>query len=198
MKILILDNYDSFTYNLYHMVEDVMPESFHLEVLRNDQISVNAAGVYDKIIISPGPGLPKDAGITCALIDRYAPYKSILGVCLGHQAIGEVFGAGLMNLEQVLHGKAIKTIITDKQEPLFFGCPDDFETGRYHSWVIDPNTVPGNLKVTAVDEHKLIMAISHLQYDVKGVQFHPESIMTQTGKLILKNWIRATPGNIPF
>ncbi len=172
-----------------------MPKGFQLEVIRNDEISIYAAGVYDKIIISPGPGLPVDAGITCELIEKYASNKSILGVCLGHQAIAEVFGVRLINLEQVLHGKAIKTFITDKHEPLFFGCPANFDTGRYHSWVVDQRTIPSTLKATAVDERGLIMAISHIHYDVKGVQFHPESIMTNTGQLILKNWTKATPGS---
>ncbi len=197
MQILILDNYDSFTYNLYHMVEAVMPEDYRLVVKRNDEISMEAAGVFDKIIISPGPGLPCDAGLSCELIANYAPKKSILGVCLGHQAIAEVFGGSLMNLDHVLHGKAIKTFVTDKEESLFFGCPESFYSGRYHSWVINPLKLPNVLKVTAVDEYKLIMAIRHTAYDVKGVQFHPESIMTDTGQQMLKNWVRATPGNTP-
>ncbi len=198
MTILILDNYDSFTYNLYHMVEAVMPGDYRLVVKRNDEVSAEAAGKYDKIIISPGPGLPCDAGVSCDLVDRYAAEKSILGVCLGHQAIAEVFGGSLMNLDRVLHGKAIKTFVTDKDESLFFGCPKSFHSGRYHSWVVNPGNVPNDLKVTAVDEHKLIMAIRHVRYDVKGVQFHPESIMTESGQLMLKNWVQANPGSKPF
>ncbi len=197
MKILILDNYDSFTYNLYHMVEAVMPADFRLFVKRNDEISAEAAGRFDKIIISPGPGLPRDAGVSSELIDRYAAKKSILGVCLGHQAIAEVFGGNLMNLDRVLHGKAIETFVSDKNESLFFGCPESFHTGRYHSWVVDPSALPDTLKITAVDEHQLIMAIRHVRYDVKGVQFHPESIMTDAGQLMLKNWVQANPGNKP-
>lgn len=197
LQILILDNYDSFTYNLYHMVEAVMPKDYRLFVKRNDDISMEAAGVFDKFIISPGPGLPCDAGLSCELIDKYASEKSILGVCLGHQAIAEVFGGSLMNLDRVLHGKAIKTIVTDKEESLFFGCPESFHSGRYHSWVVKPESLPSDLKITAVDEHKLIMAIRHTVYDVKGVQFHPESIMTDTGQQMLKNWVQANPDNTP-
>lgn len=197
MKILILDNYDSFTYNLYHMVEDVMPAGYRLFVKRNDEISLQEADQYDKIIISPGPGLPRDAGITCDLIASYAAKKSLLGVCLGHQAIAEVYGGQLMNLENVLHGKAIKTMITNKKEPLFFGCPDVFDTGRYHSWVVDPVSLPSELTITATDELNLIMAISHKTLDVKGVQFHPESVMTGAGRQILKNWVNLTPGSKP-
>lgn len=191
MKILILDNYDSFTYNLYHMVEDVMPEGVTLSVFRNDAISPDDVGQYDKIIISPGPGLPKDAGIVCEVIGRYAAEKSILGVCLGHQAIAETFGGKLMNLPEVLHGKAIKTSVAWKAEPLFAGCPETFETGRYHSWVVDPGTLPAIFQVTAIDGNGHIMAITHKKYDVRGVQFHPESIMTPPGRQILKNWVTA-------
>ncbi len=197
MKILIIDNYDSFTYNLYHMVEALMPEGFSLTVHRNDAIALDSVAAYDRIILSPGPGLPKDAGITCAIIERYGHVKPILGVCLGHQAIGEVFGGRLINLNQVLHGRAIKTSIVDKEEQLFWGCPPDFDTGRYHSWVIDPLSLPEELRVTAIDEYNLIMAIRHKEYDIRGVQFHPESIMTATGAQILNNWIQITPDSKP-
>ncbi len=197
MKILIIDNYDSFTYNLYHMVEAVMPDGFSLTVHRNDAISLGAVAAYDRIILSPGPGLPKDAGITCAVIERYGHQKPILGVCLGHQAIGEVFGGKLLNLDQVLHGRAIKTSIVDRKEQLFWGCPVEFDTGRYHSWVIDPDSMPEILKVTAIDEQNLVMAVRHESYNIRGVQFHPESIMTATGSQILSNWIKITPGNKP-
>ncbi len=189
MKILILDNYDSFTYNLYHMVEDVMPSGYGLYVKRNDEISLKEVDQYDKIIISPGPGLPKDAGITCDLIATYAAKKSLLGVCLGHQAIAEVYGGKLINLASVLHGKAIKTMVTSKNEPLFFGCPATFDTGRYHSWVVDPGSLPDEINITATDELKLVMAVSHKNQDVKGLQFHPESVMTEVGRQILKNWV---------
>ncbi len=189
MHILILDNYDSFTYNLYHMIEAVMPADTRLEVRRNDQVSLEAAGAFDKIVISPGPGLPAQAGITCDLIGHYAASKSILGVCLGHQAIAEVFGGRLLNLPAVLHGVSIQTTVVQREEPLFFGCPDSFDTGRYHSWVVDPATFPSELEVTAIDEKRLIMALRHREYDVRGVQFHPESIMTGVGQAILKNWV---------
>ncbi len=197
MNILILDNYDSFTYNLYHMVEDVMPAGYALQVRRNDEISLQEVNQYDKVIISPGPGLPNDAGVTCDLIETYATKKSILGVCLGHQAIAEVFGGKLINLENVLHGKAIRTMVTNKTEPLFFGCPDTFDTGRYHSWVVAPDSLPAELTITATDELNLIMAISHKNLDLKGVQFHPESVMTAVGRQILKNWVHFTPGSTP-
>ncbi len=191
MHILIIDNYDSFTYNLYHLAEAIMPARGSLTVIRNDALRIEQAGRYDKIIISPGPGLPKDAGVSCEVIEKYAGQKSILGVCLGHQAIAEVFGGKLMNLPEVLHGKAIHTRITDRDEPLFFGCPEHFDTGRYHSWVVDPASVPEELIITAMDGKDLIMALRHRDYDVKGVQFHPESIMTPTGRQILSNWINA-------
>lgn len=189
MHILIIDNYDSFTYNLYHIIEAVMPDSYRLTVRRNDQVSVGEAGKYDRFVISPGPGLPADAGISCELIRKYAGKKSILGICLGHQAIAEVFGGKLTNLDSVLHGKAIKTSVTQKNEPLFAGCPAHFETGRYHSWVVDPESLPAELVTTAVDSLGLVMAISHKNFDVKGVQFHPESVMTGTGRQILRNWV---------
>ena len=198
MNILILDNYDSFTYNLYHLVEEVMPRSYGLTVRRNDEISIQKVNEYDKIIISPGPGLPRDAGITCDLIASYSERKSILGVCLGHQAIAEVHGGGLKNLTDVLHGKSIKTMVISKTEPLFFGCPESFNTGRYHSWVVDPVSLPDVLTITAKDELNLVMAISHRTLDVRGLQFHPESVMTVTGRQILKNWVNFMPGNKPF
>ncbi len=189
MHILIIDNYDSFTYNLYHLAEAVMPAKSRIRVLRNDALSIQEAAQYDKIIISPGPGLPKDAGISCEVIRELSGEKSILGVCLGHQAIAEAFGGKLLNLPTVLHGKAINTRVTDRMEPLFRGCPARFDTGRYHSWVIDPESLPKDLRVTAMDEKGLIMAISHKNFDIKGVQFHPESVMTQVGRQMLSNWI---------
>lgn len=198
MRILIIDNYDSFTYNLYHLVEAVMPQHWTLEVRRNDDISLEAAGKYDKFIISPGPGLPSDAGISCALIEHYAHRKSILGVCLGHQAIAQVFEGKLLNLPAVLHGVAIQTRVVDKDDLLFAGCPDTFKTGRYHSWVVDPVHFPSCLAVTATDEMGLIMAFKHREFDVWGVQFHPESIMTETGRKILDNWTAFIPGSKPF
>ncbi len=189
MDILIIDNYDSFTYNLYHLVEAVMPPGSVLRVKRNDEISPEEAGRYDKIIISPGPGLPKDAGVSCEIIKSYGGQRSILGVCLGHQAIAQAYGGRLLNLPQVLHGKAISIRVTVMDEPLFRGCPGQFETGRYHSWVVDPGTLPRTLQVCATDDMGNIMALRHRQHDVRGVQFHPESIMTPLGRQILENWV---------
>ena len=189
MKILILDNYDSFTFNLYHIVESLLPNGHVLEVHRNDQVSLEAVAHYDKIIISPGPGLPKEAGITCELIRRYAAEKSILGVCLGHQAITEVFGGRLKNLEQVLHGVFIHTKVVKSDALLFRNCPETFETGRYHSWVSEPETFPKELEITAMDASGNIMALQHKTFDLHGVQFHPESVMTPIGRQILRNWV---------
>jgi anthranilate synthase component II len=189
MKILILDNYDSFTFNLYHIVESLLPDGDTLEVHRNDQISLEAVGQYDKVIISPGPGLPGEAGITCELIRRYAPEKSILGVCLGHQAITEVFGGKLQNLEQVLHGVVVPTKVIKPDALLFKECPLTFDSGRYHSWVPDPATFPKELVITAIDHNGHIMALQHKILEVHGVQFHPESVMTPIGRQILRNWV---------
>ena len=189
MKILILDNYDSFTFNLFHIVESILPGGYTLEVHRNDQISLEAASIFDKIVISPGPGLPSEAGIACNLIRRCAGHKSILGVCLGHQAITEVFGGRLIHLSQVLHGKVVPAKVVMPEAILFRNCPFVFETGRYHSWVSDTNTFPNELEITAVDDLGNIMALQHKNLDVHGVQFHPESVMTPVGKLILRNWV---------
>ncbi len=190
MKILIIDNYDSFTYNLFHMVEAVMPAEWTLSVARNDEILLEEVNDYDKIIISPGPGLPKDAGISLELIQYFAGEKSILGVCLGHQAIAEAFGGKLKNLDRVLHGVSINTRVVNGKDYLFANCPETFETGRYHSWVADPQTLPESLEVIAMDEPGHIMAIRHKEFDIRGVQFHPESIMTPIGSKILENWVR--------
>lgn len=187
MKILILDNYDSFTYNLVHLLEQF--ENVDLDVIRNDKITVEEVAKYDKIVLSPGPGLPAEAGILMPLIKKYAASKSILGVCLGHQGIAEAFGGKLINLDRVMHGIATETTVTDKNERLFKGLPEKFLTGRYHSWSVDPIGLPAELKVTAVGEKGDIMALAHKEYDVKGVQFHPESVLTEHGKQILKNWV---------
>lgn len=189
MKILILDNYDSFTYNLVHLVEKIISGS--VDVYRNDKISLDAVAAYDKIILSPGPGLPAEAGIMNALIQRYAPVKPILGVCLGHQAIGEVFGAGLLNLDVVFHGVATNVSITGRKQgyDIFKGLPDTFLAGRYHSWVVRKDSLPEDIIITAEDESGLIMGIRHAKYPVYGVQFHPESILTPQGETILKNWL---------
>ena len=193
MKILIFDNYDSFTYNLVHLVEKIT----HLktDVFRNDRLPLEKVSAYDKIILSPGPGIPEQAGLLLPLIETYASVKSILGVCLGHQAIGQAFGAKLVNLSTVFHGVAGKIKVTrDKDlapDRLFEGIPDEFEAGRYHSWILSDENFPDVLEVTARDEHKYIMALRHKKYDVQGVQFHPESILTPDGEKILRNWLRS-------
>jgi anthranilate synthase component 2 len=186
--ILILDNYDSFTYNLVHYVEKLTDEK--TEVFRNDEISVEAVDRYDKIILSPGPGLPNESGILIPLIKKYASAKKILGVCLGHQAIGEVFGAKLYNLPEVFHGLSRKVKVIDKNEKLFDNVPSPFHAGRYHSWVIDKNTLPSCLKITSTDNNNEIMSVAHREFNVKGVQFHPESILTEYGEQLLKNWLQ--------
>ncbi|MEE4178088.1 MAG: aminodeoxychorismate/anthranilate synthase component II [Bacteroides sp.] len=189
MKILILDNYDSFTYNLFHIVEDLLSDEDILEVYRNDQINLEDVDKYNKIIISPGPGLPEEAGITCDVIKSFAGTKSILGVCLGHQAIAEIFGGRLQNLDEVLHGVSIPTKVLKPDALLFRDCPELFNTGRYHSWVPDKKTFPQCLEITAIDPSGNIMGLQHKNLDVHGVQFHPESVMTPVGRKILRNWV---------
>ena len=186
MKLLVLDNYDSFTYNLVHLIEKVSEISF--EVINNDGISLDDVDQYTKILLSPGPGLPSQAGIMPALLQRYHKTKSIFGVCLGFQAIGETFGCSLRNLETVVHGMATEITLTE-EDIIFKNCPHNFKTGRYHSWVIDENKINQELIVTAVDEKKVIMAAKHVKYDVRGVQFHPESILSEHGETIIKNWL---------
>ncbi|MFO0322524.1 MAG: anthranilate synthase component II [Bacteroidota bacterium] len=186
MKLLLLDNYDSFTYNLVHLIEKV--SDIHIDVIRNDKISIDDVENYDKIILSPGPGLPKDAGIMPELIKKYGHKKSIFGVCLGLQAIGEAFGGSLKNLDTVFHGVAtkIKIIGDDK---LFDNCPKTFTVGRYHSWVVNSNNLPNDLIITSIDDEGNIMSIKHQTLDVRGVQFHPESILSEYGETMLKNWL---------
>ncbi len=186
-KILLLDNYDSFVYNIVHIVEKL---GYEIDVFRNDKISLEAVGEYDKIILSPGPGVPSEAGILCDVIRRYGPTKSIFGVCLGEQAIGEVYGAKLINLIGVFHGVATQVrVIAD--DPLFEGVDPLFEAGRYHSWCVDRDEFPPVLEITATDcGEERIMAIRHREYDVRGVQFHPESILTPQGEKIIDNWLK--------
>lgn len=186
MKLLILDNYDSFTYNLVHLIEKVSDIS--LDVIRNDKISIDEINQYHKILLSPGPGLPKDAGIMPELLKTYASQKSILGVCLGMQAIGEHFGAKLENLKEVCHGQGTPIFIEQK-DSLFIDCPNSFKVGRYHSWVISKHSFPEELIITSVDENANIMSISHQTMNIKGVQFHPESILSENGEKIIKNWL---------
>jgi anthranilate synthase component 2 len=187
-RILVFDNYDSFTYNLVHLVEKILHQK--VEVYRNDQIPLEDVKAYDKIILSPGPGIPSEAGLLLPLIKEYASTKSILGVCLGHQAIGEAFGATLINLSKVYHGVATPIAVTDPKAGLFKGLPQRFEVGRYHSWVVGEEGFPKDLEVTARDEHDMIMALTHKRFDVTGVQFHPESVLTPLGEQILKNWLK--------
>lgn len=188
MKILIFDNYDSFTYNLVHLVEAIT--STKVDVYRNDQLPLEKVKQYDKIILSPGPGIPAEAGLLLPLIREYAATKHILGVCLGHQAIAEAFGGTLKNLSSVFHGVATNCKIT-KYTPLFAGLPEEITIGRYHSWVVDEGTFPGELEITARDEHQYIMALQHRRYPIQGVQFHPESVLTPQGKTIIENWLKA-------
>lgn len=213
MKILIFDNYDSFTYNLVHLVEKIM--RLKVDVIRNDQLPLEKAAEYDKIILSPGPGIPSEAGLLLPLVKEYAATKSILGVCLGHQAIGEAFGGTLVNLEQVYHGVATEIKVKGEMEegsmglsgetkgggrkpvfepvihysPLFEGLPGGITVGRYHSWIVSDDNFPAELEVTARDENGYIMALQHKNYDVQGVQFHPESVLTPDGEAIMRNWL---------
>ncbi|MCU0447525.1 MAG: aminodeoxychorismate/anthranilate synthase component II [Microscillaceae bacterium] len=186
MKILVLDNYDSFVYNLVHILRNL---GCDLEVYRNDKIPLENVDKYDKILLSPGPGIPEEAGIMLDLIKKYAPTKSILGVCLGHQAIGEAFGATLLNLPEVLHGISSEASVVDDADRLFAGLPKKFKIGHYHSWAVARHTVDKPLKITALDSEGNVMALSHTEYDVKGVQFHPESVLTENGIQIIKNWL---------
>ncbi len=200
MNILVFDNYDSFTYNLVHLVEKITHQK--VDVFRNDQIALEKVSEYDKIILSPGPGIPEEAGLLLPLIKMYAPTKSILGVCLGHQAIGQSFGGTLTNLSTVYHGVATPIKIVNRKSSivngseltthhsLFTGLPASIEVGRYHSWVIDNNNFPGELEITATDENNFIMALKHKTYDVQGVQFHPESVLTPDGETIIRNWLK--------
>ena len=188
MKILVIDNYDSFTYNLVQYIEELIGD--RLSVFRNDEISIDEVDAYDIIVLSPGPGLPKDAGIMPDLIKRYAGQKAILGVCLGHQAIGEAFGGQLHNLDRVYHGMEMPMKVVDKKEILFEVIPERFMAGRYHSWVVQKSDLPDCFVITAEDEEGRIMAMSHKDYLLKGVQFHPESVMTPYGKKMLANFLK--------
>ena len=186
MRILLIDNFDSFTYNLVHYLQQVCNHEIY--VVRNDAIALDEVNLFDKILISPGPGLPVDAGVTMNIIQKYSKTKNILGVCLGHQAIAQNFGARLKNLPVVSHGIA-STILVKEKHQLFNGLPDAFEVGRYHSWVVDESDLPEDLIITAVDDAGLIMALKHKNLDIHGVQFHPESIMTTHGLDLLRNWV---------
>lgn len=185
MRVLLVDNYDSFTYNLLHLLEQYTSD---VTVLRNNT-AIESVAEFDKIILSPGPGLPQEAGNLHSIIQEYAASKSILGVCLGHQAIGEVFDANLLKIKPVKHGEVSTIKVLDSSEKLFEGIPDSFSAGHYHSWVVDPNSLSADWKMTA-ESNGLLMAMSHLKYDLKGVQFHPESVMTPLGSQIISNWLK--------
>jgi len=186
MKIVIIDNYDSFTYNLSHLVKELGAE---VTVYRNDQFQMEQLEAFDKIILSPGPGIPSEAGLLLDVIKAYAGKKPILGVCLGHQAIGESFGGHLTNLSEVYHGVATPATIT-VQDYLFEGLPERIEVGRYHSWVVDTEGLPDCLEVTSVSDEGYIMSLRHKEFDIRGIQYHPESVLTKEGKTIINNWIK--------
>jgi len=186
-KILVIDNYDSFTYNLVHYIR--LLTGHDPDVFRNDRIDADAVNDYDKILLSPGPGIPVEAGICLDIIKHYGPAKSILGICLGHQAIGEAFGGSLTNLSEVFHGLSTPVSVIDPAEPLFNGIPGNIKAGRYHSWVVTRSDLPDCFNVTCEDGDGTIMGISHRYYDVRGLQFHPESVLTENGIDILRNWI---------
>jgi anthranilate synthase component 2 len=188
-KILVFDNYDSFTYNLVHLVEKITHTK--VEVHRNDQIPLENINRFDKIILSPGPGIPEEAGLLLPVIKEYAASKSILGVCLGHQAIGQAFGGSLINLSTVYHGVATPIRLKKQvRSRLFDQLDETLEVGRYHSWVVSPEDFPEELEITAVDDLDYIMALQHRKFDVQGVQFHPESVLTPAGEAIIRNWLK--------
>lgn len=186
-KVVVIDNYDSFTYNLVHALNQITGN--RVDVFRNDKVEMSDLEGYSHIVLSPGPGIPDEAGMLKEIISIYAPRKRMLGVCLGHQAIAEVFGGKLINIRKVFHGVATRIHIIDKEDYLYRNIPGDFEGGRYHSWIVSGDDLPPSLKVTARAGDGEIMGLSHIEYDVKGVQFHPESILTKCGTELLTNWI---------
>ncbi len=187
MKIIVIDNYDSFTYNLVHALKKITGKP--VDVVRNNELQLSDLEVYDKILLSPGPGIPEEAGLLLPIIRQYAPTKSILGVCLGHQAIGEAFGARLHNMNRVMHGVATPVTLVGPKTALFDDLPDTFDAGRYHSWIVEQTSLPAALEITCVDAEQRIMALQHRQYRVCGVQFHPESVLTPLGEKIIENWL---------
>ena len=187
MKILVLDNYDSFVYNLVHYIKQLGYED--VDVYRNDKISLEEIAKYDKIVLSPGPGIPEEAGVMIDLIKHYAESKSILGVCLGHQAIAEAFGSELENMDEVLHGVG-NTITVIEDDIIYKGIPNEFEVGRYHSWQVKKDTLGDTFKLTSVDENGNVMSMRHKTLDVVGVQYHPESVLTEHGLTIVENWLK--------
>lgn len=188
--VLVIDNYDSFTYNLVHLINEV---GYEAEVWRNDKFHLADVDQYDKILLSPGPGIPEEAGLLLDVIKTYAATKSIFGVCLGQQAIAEVFGGKLLNLGRPMHGIATPVTVVDGDEFLFWECPQTINVGRYHSWVVSKENFPSCLKITARDHKSEIMALRHETLDVRGVQFHPESVLTEFGKQMMENWLTNTP-----
>lgn len=186
-RILVIDNYDSFTYNLVHAIKKI--SGGKVDVARNDEISMKEIEKYDKIVLSPGPGIPEEAGQLLEIIKTFAPDKSILGVCLGHQAIGEAFGGKIHNMNKVLHGIATPVKTTGKSSVLFKGLPETFEVGRYHSWIVEKENLPECFEVTSYDEEGMIMSMKHKKYDVQSVQFHPESVLTPLGEKMIENWL---------
>ncbi len=189
MRILVLDNYDSFTYNLVHIIQEFGYGD--MDVFRNDKISIREVDKYDKILLSPGPGIPSEAGILLNLIKVYGPIKNILGICLGHQAIGEVYGAKLYNMSEVFHGISTSVTLKLKEDYLFKDVPEKFMVCRYHSWAINGKTINGELEINSLDDEGIVMGVSHKKYKVRGLQFHPESILTENGKQLIKNWLNS-------
>jgi anthranilate synthase component 2 len=187
MKILVLDNYDSFTYNLVHIIREL---GYAMDIYRNDKIGIEAVKQYDKILLSPGPGIPDEAGIMKQVVREYGATKSILGICLGHQGIGEVYGAKLFNIPKVLHGVTSIAEVTDQNDYLFKDVSGTFQATHYHSWAVLADSFTPDLKITAVNNEGLVMGLSHVKYDVKGLQFHPESIMTPEGPKMIRNWLK--------
>jgi anthranilate synthase component II len=186
-SIVVIDNYDSFTYNLVHAIKKI--SGLPVDVFRNDEIALEDLEQYDKIVLSPGPGIPEEAGLLLDIIRRYGPTKSMLGVCLGHQAIGEAFGGSLTNMNRVLHGIATPVATTKVPTILFNGLPETFSVGRYHSWIVNEADLPECLQVTSYDEKGMIMSMKHTTFDVEGVQFHPESVLTPLGEQMIANWL---------
>lgn len=187
MRILVIDNYDSFVYNLVHYLEELDCE---VTVKRNDQFALEEVAAYDKILLSPGPGIPSEAGLLKSVIEAYAGKKPILGVCLGQQAIAEVFGGSIHNLSEVFHGVSTRATLVVDNESLFAGLGKELEVGRYHSWVVSPDDLPDMLEITSLDENGQIMSLRHREFDIKGVQFHPESVLTPKGKEMIRNWVQ--------
>lgn len=187
--ILVIDNYDSFTYNLVHAIKKISGRP--VDVFRNDEVALMEIEKYDKIVLSPGPGIPEEAGLLLEIIKKYAPKKSVLGVCLGHQAIGEAFGGKLHNMNRVFHGIATRVKLTENKSVLFKDLPETFDVGRYHSWIVKKEVLPDCFEITSYDEDGLIMSMKHKEFDLEGVQFHPESVLTPQGEKMIENWLKS-------